>query len=86
MNIDKFDKEICAKNNFYLASQAANMPDDTIAAPSAKVTAHQARHRISSASAVGAARGHIFHVHAIPDANRIRDEGGDLPGRAARAR
>lgn len=45
---------------------------------------HQARHRISSASAVGAARGHIFHVHAIPDANRIRDEGGDLLGRAAR--
>lgn len=30
MNIDKFDKEICAKNNFYLASQAANMSDDML--------------------------------------------------------
>lgn len=30
MNIDKFDNEICAKNNLYLVSQAANMSDDML--------------------------------------------------------
>lgn len=68
MNIDKFDKEIlCKKNNsIWLAKQQIcrmirfiKTHFSAIAAPSAKVTAHQARHRISSASAVGAARGHI---------------------------